>query len=86
MATCSICNDGKRLTAHGLKIHMGKLHGVHYGDVGEQNTQTHSGLIPCPHPFCKKSFPPDQMRAHWESEHDTWKMHDGRFVWEVVGA
>ena len=26
MATCSICNDGKRLTAHGLKIHMRKVH------------------------------------------------------------
>ena len=30
MATCPVCNDGKRLTAHGLKIHMGKLHGVHH--------------------------------------------------------
>jgi hypothetical protein len=33
MATCSVCNDGKRITVHGLRIHMGKIHGVHYGDA-----------------------------------------------------
>lgn len=83
MATCPVCNDGKRMTAHGLKIHLGKVHEIHHEDSEKTNTQIPSGLLPCPHPFCKKSFPVDQMRLHWEDEHETWKLHTGKYVWEV---
>lgn len=109
MAECSICHDGRRLTRHGLQIHMGKVHDVHYGmtvpntqmsvpiisaDMGLPNPSTEpesesdsirgevSDLVPCGHPFCKVKLPRESLRAHWDSDHPTWLMHDGRYVWE----
>jgi hypothetical protein len=95
MASCEICNDGVVMTKHGLKIHLGKVHDVHsserIGDyVGnghvevEPNTQAERpDLISCPHPFCKVRLSQSELRGHWDSDHPTWLMHDGRYVWEV---
>jgi len=96
MASCEICNDGKVMSKHGLKIHLGKVHDVHSSErIGdyvanghvevEPNTQTteQPDLVPCGHPFCKKLLAHADLRAHWDSEHPTWLMHDGRYVFEV---
>jgi hypothetical protein len=94
MATCSICNDGKRLTAHGLKIHMGKVHDIHYEGAVEPNTQIplpqpialapHGpALVQCPCLFCNVRLPAKDMREHWDRDHPTWKLHTGLFTWEV---
>ena len=111
MATCPICNDCKRMTSHGLKIHMGKVHGVHsserVGDYVENCHMTSAGrrsnpvpsiepeiesnerqqlpaLVSCGHPFCKVQLPQQELRAHWDAMHDTWRMHSGRYVWEAA--
>jgi len=96
MATCSVCNDGKRLTAHGLKIHMGKIHGVHYGGAMagpaglgghemllREGGITQPALVPCPCLFCKVRLPQEELRAHWARDHPTWKLHTGLYTWEV---
>jgi len=93
MATCSVCNDGKRMTEHGLRIHMGKIHGVHHDDVVEAEAPAMSAdkdilskppdLVPCPCLFCREAFPADQMRQHWDRDHPTWKLHTGLYTWEV---
>ena len=93
MATCSICKDGKRLTAHGLRIHMGKIHGVHHDDVVEAEVPAMSAdkdilskppdLVPCPCLFCKVRLPQEELRAHWARDHPTWKLHTGLYTWEV---
>ena len=74
MKICPFDSKHGKFTNAGLSVHIAKIH----------KAELKAQLKPCPHPFCKKSFPSDQMRAHWEEEHDTWKMHDGRFVWEVL--
>jgi hypothetical protein len=103
MAKCELCNDGHVMTAHGKKIHMGKIHGVHYGYVGEREGSPDlvltlgvanilpqeeapvvpQHLVPCGHPFCAAVLPRAELRAHWGSDHPTWLMHDGRYVFEV---
>ena len=95
------CDQGGAMTKHGLKIHMGKIHGVHHGDVvdivattsgasfpnGSANLagrdEVTPALVPCGHPFCKVLLAPEELRAHWDSDHPTWLMHDGRYVFEV---
>jgi hypothetical protein len=119
MATCEICNDGKVISRHGLKIHMGKIHGVHYGSIAEPNTQMPMpqlrvddesevatmtipvsdiesesessivqdeplNLVPCGHPFCQVRVTPEGRRAHWDADHSTWLMSNGKYVFEAV--
>jgi hypothetical protein len=101
MAKCPLyaqgqCDNGDVMTAHGLKIHMGKLHGVHYGGVVEVESAAvprpvalvlgvseESALVPCPKLFCKVQLPAKDMRAHWDRDHPTWLTHDGKYTWEV---
>jgi hypothetical protein len=108
MAECTICADGKVITKHGLKIHMGKIHGVHsferMGDYAGSRLpnpvpsiepemesslesldvpQQGGDLVPCGHPFCKVSLPSGELRAHWGSDHPTWLMSNGKYVFEV---
>ena len=72
MKPCPYCPDRPKYTNEGLRVHIAKIH------------KDKLLLQPCPHPFCKKSLPADKMRAHWDEEHPTWLMHDGRYVWEVL--
>lgn len=73
MKPCPYCPDHQKFTNRGLKLHLVKSHKEKLAE-----------LRLCPHPFCGQSFPTGGMRAHWEAEHETWKLHDGRFVWEVL--
>jgi len=74
MKVCPIDPSHGKFTNDGLGVHLARMH----------KDELKALLKPCPHPFCKKSFPADEMRAHWEEEHDTWKLHTGLFVWEAV--
>ena len=73
MKPCPYCPDHPKYTNRGLKLHIVRSH-------KDKLTE----LEPCPHPFCGKSFPVEEMRAHWEAEHETWKLSNGLFVWEVL--
>ena len=74
MKVCPFNSEHGKFTNSGLSVHLAKIH----------KEELKALLKPCPHPFCGKSLPADGMRAHWEEEHETWKLHTGVFVWEVV--
>ncbi|MGQ9587833.1 MAG: hypothetical protein ACUVT7_05585 [Thermoplasmata archaeon] len=78
------------MTKHGLRIHMGKVHDIHYqdsiaeGEACAPRTRDAPKLVPRGHPFCRKMPPENELRAHWDAEHPTWLMHDARYVMEIT--
>lgn len=70
MKVCPVNPEHGKFTNDGLAVHLARMH--------------KDDLMLCPHPFCGKTLPANEMRRHWEEEHDTWRLHTGLFVWEAV--
>ncbi len=81
MAHCTQPNCNWKGKKSGLPIHLARQHGIHPQHDSDSNVLASESKI-CPVPGCGESVP--DLLTHLQEFHDSWRLSDGRFVFEVV--